>query len=88
MDPTPSLLQLDPETFRVVVDDGVPRTCRLAHHTRRGLGLTGIPPLTVATELVRFLVEHGAVPADTHFDLGAAAGRVPGFVDEIAARFA
>jgi hypothetical protein len=85
VDAPPTLLQLDAETFRVLLGDGVERIATLRHETRRGLGLHGVPPLAVASELVTLLCEHDALPHGA-FDLGAAAGRVPGFVEEMAAR--
>jgi hypothetical protein len=80
------LLQTDPETFRVLCGDGRELTATLAHHTRRGLGLHGVPPLEVATQIVAFLVERDALPSDGEVALGAAAGRFPEFVDELRAR--
>jgi hypothetical protein len=80
------LLQTDPETFRVLRGDGRELTATLAHHTRRGLGLHGVPPLEVATQIVLFLDERDALPSDGEVVLGAAAGRFPEFVDELRAR--
>jgi len=82
----PVLLQTGPETFDVLLGGGVRLEVTLAHHTRRGLGLHGVPPLQVATELVRFLLEHDALPSSGPVSLGAVAGGVPGFVDELRAR--
>ena len=86
----PVLLQTGPERFRVLLGGGREVTATLAHHTRRDLGLTGVPPLTVATEIVRFLLERdglgGDGPGGDPVSLGAAAGRHPGFVDELRTR--
>jgi hypothetical protein len=82
---TPTLLQTGPETFRVLLGDGRERTVTLPHHTRRGLGLHGVPPLTVAREIVRFLLERGDDLPD-QASLGAVAGRHVGFVDELRGR--
>ncbi|MFP4634443.1 MAG: hypothetical protein ACLFRD_01160 [Nitriliruptoraceae bacterium] len=87
----PLLLQTGPETFRVPLPDGRVVWARLAHHTRRGLDLPTLPPLTVATEMVVFLLERGALSPDDvgdgeHIDLGPAALRHPGAVDELRAR--
>jgi hypothetical protein len=89
----PVLLQTGPETFEVRVAGRAPLRAELAHHTRRGLGLHGVPPLTVATEIVRFLLERDALPtpdgtAEDPVSLGARAGRFPGFVDELRSRLA
>lgn len=81
----PVLLQHDPEVFQVLLGNGAPVTVRLPHAQRRGLGLHGVPPLTVATEIVRFLLERGEVPEEGT-TLGAAAGRYPEFVEELRAR--
>ena len=83
----PVLLQTGPETFRVLLGDGRTILAELPHHLRRGLGLTGVPPLTVATELVDFLLEQDGIDGD-EVSLGAAAGRYPGFVDELRSRLA
>jgi hypothetical protein len=82
--PEVTLLQTGPETFTVWVHD---RTleARLAHRTRRGLGLVGVPPLEVAREMVRFLLERDALPAAS-VDLGPAVGRFPEFSEELRAR--
>jgi len=82
---TPTLLQTGPETFRVLLGDGRQVTATLPHHTRRGLGLHGVPPLTVARELVGFLLEQGE-ELDGEVSLGAVAGRHAGFVDELRSR--
>jgi hypothetical protein len=81
----PALLQTGPETFRVLLGGGREIVAELPHHTRRGLGLTGVPPLMVAAEIVRFLDERDALVGPT-VSLGAAAGRFPEFVEEITAR--
>lgn len=81
----PALLQTGPETFRVLLGGGHEIIAELPHHTRRGLGLTGVPPLIVAAEIVRFLDERDALAGPT-ISLGAAAGRFPEFVEEISAR--
>jgi hypothetical protein len=81
------LLQTGPETFEVRTGQGPPVRATLPHHTRRGLGLHGVPPLTVAMEIVRFLLERDGLPEGTVV-LGAAAGRYPGFVDELRSRLA
>src|SRR5690625_3979809 len=75
----PTLLQTGPETFQVLSGDGHPVTAILTLQTRRGLGVSGVPPLTVATEVVRYLQEHGIVVED-QMDLGAAAGRHVGAI--------
>jgi hypothetical protein len=80
------VLQTGPESFRVL-GAGRHLTVTLAHHTRRGLGLHGVPPVQVATEMVRFLLERDALPDDgVDVPLAAAAGRFPGFVDEVRSR--
>jgi hypothetical protein len=80
------VLQTGPETFRVL-GGGRDLTATLAHHTRRGLGLHGVPPVQVATELARFLLERDALPSDgDEVALAAVAGRFPGFVDELRSR--
>lgn len=85
----PAVLQTGPETFRILLGGGRTITATLAHHTRRGLGLTGVPPLTVANEVVAFLGERdafaGAADGD-ELSLGAAAGHYPEFVDELRGR--
>jgi hypothetical protein len=82
------VLQTGPETFRVL-GGGRDLTATVAHHTRRGLGLHGVPPVQVATELARFLDERGALPDETGpVALAALAGRYPGFVDELRSRLA
>lgn len=81
----PVLLQTGPETFQVFLGQGRTVAAVLAHHTRRGLGLQGIPPLTVATEIVAFLLERDGITGD-EVVLGAAAGRYPEFVDELRSR--
>jgi hypothetical protein len=79
------LLQTGPETFEVYPADRDQVTATLSHAVRRGLGLHGVPPLTVATEVVRFLLERDGLP-DGEVDLGAAAGRYPEFVEELRSR--
>jgi hypothetical protein len=80
----PTLLQTGPETFTVFVAGGRVEA-RLAHRTRRGLGLQGVPPLRVAEEMVRFLLERDALPTGD-VDLGPAVGRFPEFAEELRAR--
>jgi hypothetical protein len=79
------LLQVGPETFRVLFGDGRQVNATLPHATRRALGLHGVPPLSVATELVVFLLERDALP-DGDVALGRAAGRFPEFVEELRTR--
>ena len=82
----PVVLQTGPESFQVL-GTGRRVEATVGHDTRRGLGLQGVPPVQVATELVRFLLERDGIPqADGPVDLGAAAGRYPEFVEEIRAR--
>jgi hypothetical protein len=76
------LLQTGPETFEVFASGRDRVTVTLSHATRRGLGLHGVPPLTVATEIVRFLVERDGLPHG-EVALGPAAGRHPEFVEEL-----
>lgn len=87
------LLQDGPETFRVLAGDGRTRRVLLGHHLRRGLGVTGTPPVAVARELLALLDEHGTVVFDPAsfadedlVDLAPAVGAIPGFVDELRAR--
>jgi hypothetical protein len=84
----PVLLQTGPETFQIMLGEGRRVAARLPHHTRRGLGLQGVPPLTVATEIVAFLLEREGIDAEREDELvlGAAAGRYPEFVDELRGR--
>jgi hypothetical protein len=89
----PVVLQTGPERFRVLLGDGRVVEASLAHHTRRGLGVHGVAPVVVATEIVRFLLERGEFAPAVHdppdgevIALGAAAGRYPGFVDELRGR--
>lgn len=90
----PVVLQTGPETFRVLLGGGRELQATLRHTTRRGLGAHGVPPVVVATEVVRFLLEHGDLRAGGNeaaggsqtLELGAAAGRHPGFVDELRSR--
>jgi hypothetical protein len=81
----PVLLQEDPERFRVLLGGGREVQATLPHAARRGLGLHGVPPLTVATELVAFLLERDALP-EREVALVPAAARFPGFFDELRAR--
>ena len=85
----PTVLQTGPESFDVWVG-GRRLAVRLAHHTRRGLGLQGVPPVHVATEMVIFLAERDALPAESDGDveLGPAVGRFPESVDELRSRLA
>ncbi len=88
MPPVP-LLQTGPETFDLLLGDGRVRQLRLAQHTRRGLGLTGIPPLQVATEIVAILSERGEVlEGEEPLDLGPALGRDPAGFEELRVRLA
>ncbi len=85
------LLQTGPESYRVWLPDGRVLHAVLAHRTRRGLELPLVPPLTVATEMVAFLLERDAVPAtdgseERPVDLGPATLRFPEAVDELRAR--
>jgi hypothetical protein len=91
----PILQQTGPETFELLLGDGHRRALRLAHHTRRGLGLHGVPPLHVATEAVRILQERGEQldqtgveggTEDGPVDLGAAVGRDPAGFEELRMR--
>ncbi len=90
----PILQQTGPEHFELFLGDGRRRTLTLAHHTRRGLGLTGVPPLQVATEAVRILQERGdaleaaVTPGEPTpaLDLGAAVGRDPAGFEELRMR--
>lgn len=90
---TPTLQQTGPEQFELFLGDGRRRALALAHHTRRGLGLTGVPPLQVATEAVRILQERGesldvdhSAASDAVLDLGAAVGRDPAGFEELRMR--
>lgn len=91
---TPILQQTGPEHFELLLGDGRRRALSLAHHTRRGLGLIGVPPLQVATEAVRILQERGEVldadptgaPPESVLDLGAAIGRDPAGFEELRMR--
>ena len=92
----PILQQTGPESFELLLGDGQRRTLRLAHHTRRGLGLLGVPPLHVATEAVRILQERGEQfdgygegedgTERAQLDLGAAVGRDPAGFEELRMR--
>jgi hypothetical protein len=82
-------VQTGPESFTLLLGDGAPREVRLAHHTRRGLGLAAVPPLQVATEAVRILQERGAsLAGDGVLDLGAAVGQDPAGMEELRMRLA
>lgn len=84
-----TLIQTGPDTFDLLLGDGQVRTLRLAHHTRRGLGLSGIPPLQVATEAVRILLERGvSLDGDGPLELGPALGRDPVAFEELRVRLA
>ena len=94
MEETPTLQQTGPERFELFLGQGRRRSLILAHHTRRGLGLLGVPPLQVATEAVRILQERGApldgesAAADPErpLDLGAAVGQDPAGFEELRMR--
>jgi hypothetical protein len=83
----PTVLQTGPESFDVWVGDRR-LAVRLPHHTRRGLGLQGVPPVQVAAEMVVFLVERDALPADAEVELGRAVGRFPEATEELRSRLA
>lgn len=85
MDTQPHLIQTGPETYRLHLSTQPARSVVLTHHTRQGLGVPGLAPHTIATEVVRFLLEHDHVPEEGA-DLGAEAGRYPGFVEELRSR--
>lgn len=87
MDPgAPTVLQTGPETFDVWVE-GRRLRARLAHRTRRGLEVAGVPPVQVAGEMITFLVERDALPDDgADVDLGRAVGRFPEATEELRAR--
>ena len=88
----PILQQTGSESFELLLGDGQRRPLRLAHQTRRGLGLQGVPPLHVATEAVRILQERGeSLDGLVHggggqVDLGAAVGRDPAGFEELRMR--
>ncbi|TVP71221.1 MAG: hypothetical protein EA340_04910 [Nitriliruptor sp.] len=90
----PIIQQTGPESFELLLGEGQRCTLRLAHHTRRGLGLHGVPPLHVATEAVRILQERGerldgngeGGTEREEFDLGAAVGRDPAGFEELRMR--
>ena len=89
----PTLLQTGPESFELLLGDGRRCRLRLAHHTRRGLGLAGVPPLHVATEAVRILHERGQLDGDLggceegrEVDLGVAIGQDPAGFEELRMR--
>ncbi len=85
----PTLIQTGPETFDLLLGAGRVRVARLAQHTRRGLGLTGIPPLQIATEIVAILSERGeALAGEDPLDLGPALGRDPAGFEELRVRLA
>jgi hypothetical protein len=82
-----TLIQTGPDSFDLLLGDGRVRVLRLAHHTRRGLGLTGTPPLQVATEVVRILLERGETfDGDDPLELGPALGRDPAGFEELRVR--
>jgi hypothetical protein len=83
----PTVLQTGPESFDVWVG-GRRLAARLAHHTRRGLGLHGVPPVQVAAEMVVFLAERDALPAGAEVELGRAIGRFPEATEELRSRLA
>lgn len=90
-DDEPVLMQTGPETFRAALPDGRIVELRLAHHTRQGLDLPSVPPLSIATQMVCLLLEREALPADLAPDggvleLGPATLRFPEAVDELRAR--
>ena len=84
----PALLQTGPEEFQLLTGDGRRRRLLLAHHTRRGLGVSGTPPLAVAEAIVDFLLERDALPGTPEIALGVVAGQFPEFVEEVRARLA
>lgn len=85
------VMQLDAETFRVIVSAAGGRTdheVRLPQHTREGLGLSRTPPSTLVEESFRFLLERK--PADqiaTRFVLPTIAAEFPEYPEEIRTRF-
>ncbi|MEX1163706.1 MAG: hypothetical protein WEB03_09005 [Nitriliruptor sp.] len=78
----------DPERFTVLFGDGRVHTATLAHRTRRGLALHGVPPVQVARELVALIVENDRWPeSDDEVVLAAVAGAMPGgFTEELRSR--
>lgn len=80
------LLQTGAEEFSLLTGDGRRRRVVLSHDIRRGLGSLGTPPIAVAREIVRFLVERDALPNADEFSLGAVAGQFPEFVEELRGR--
>lgn len=83
----PVVLQRGPETFDVWIG-GRRLAVRVAHHVRRGLGLQGVPPVQVASEMIAFLDERDALPsdADGEIELGRAVGRFPEATEELRSR--
>lgn len=81
----PTVLQTGPEDFEVWAGGGR-RRVRLAHRTRRGLGLAGVPPVEVVREMIRFLVERDDLGDADPLDLGPAVGRHAEAVEELRAR--
>lgn len=83
----PVVLQTGPETFDVWVG-GRRLAVRVGHHVRRGLGLQGVPPVQVASEMIVFLDERDALPSDTEgeIELGRAVGRFPEATEELRSR--
>jgi hypothetical protein len=83
----PAILQTGPERFRVMFGDGRQIDAQLAHEFRRAIA-PGVPPLQVATEVFGFAREHDVLPPGaTSVDLAAVIALVPGWVDELRARF-
>lgn len=82
----PVVLQTGPEDFDVLLGDGRRRRVVLAHQARRGLASTTVPAAHVVGEVVRFLLERDGLPEGEPCRLAAAAGRYPGFVEEIRSR--
>lgn len=82
----PALLQTGPDTFTLMLGGGERREVVLPTTSRRELGLHGVPPLSVATEIVRLLREHGTVPL-AGADLIAEVARQPGGLEELRGRF-
>lgn len=85
--------QTDAERFEVTLMEGGHAASRhvvtLPRHTRRGLGLHGVPPSTVVEEGIRFLLERlpaGDLPRE--LSLPAEAGRFPEWVEELRVRCA